>query len=76
MSTINKVVPAVAAALLLAACSGNDKAAQSAPPPVKDTVFGDTVGTTEKARAVEDTVMQQKESIDRTLDQSEQPAAQ
>jgi hypothetical protein len=66
MSAIHQGAAALIAALLLASCGDNDKA----PPPVEDTVFGDTVGTTQKARAVEDTVMQQKESIDRSLDET------
>jgi hypothetical protein len=38
------------------------------PMPVKDSAFGDMVGTMDKARAVEDTTMQHKKEIDRVLD--------
>jgi len=52
----------------LAACCSPDKP----PPPVEDTVFKDTVVTPiEKAKGVEDTVMQQKRDVDHAVDESE-----
>jgi uncharacterized lipoprotein YbaY len=57
----------------LAACGSEQKPAE--PPPVSETVFRDTAGTVDKARAVEGTVMEQKEAIDRELDQNENSTA-
>ena len=56
----------------LVACGESEPARE--PPPVQDTVFGDLVGTKDKARAVEDSMKQQKEERDRAIDaaQSEQ----
>jgi uncharacterized lipoprotein YbaY len=62
------------AALLLAACGSEQKPAE--PPPVKDTVFGDTVATMDQARSVEGTVMQEKEDLDRALQENEHPTAE
>jgi hypothetical protein len=62
------------AALLLAACGSEQKPAE--PPPVKDTAFGDMVGTMDKARGAEATIMQQKEDIDRALEENENPTAE
>jgi len=62
------------AALLLAACGSQQPPAE--PPPVKDTVFGDAVGTMDKARGVEGTVMQQKQDLDRALQENENPTAE
>jgi hypothetical protein len=60
-------------ALGLVACGSESEPARE-PPPVQDTVFGDMVGTKDKARAVEDSMQQQKEERDRAIDaaQSEQ----
>jgi hypothetical protein len=55
----------------LAACGAHDEPKKSEPPPVKDTVFGDMVGTMDKARAVQDTTLKQKEDMDRQLEQQE-----
>jgi hypothetical protein len=56
--------------LLLAACGSADE--PKPPPPVEDTVFRDTVVTPiEKAKGVEDTVMQQKRDVDQAVDESE-----
>jgi hypothetical protein len=41
------------------------------PAPVKDGAFGDMVGTMDKARGVEDTTMEHKEAVDRSLDNAE-----
>lgn len=57
----------------LVACGSESEPARE-PPPVQDTVFGDMVGTKDKARAVEGSMQQQKEERDRAIDaaQSEQ----
>jgi hypothetical protein len=63
---------ALCVAFGLAACGESEPARE--PPPVEDTVFGDMVGTKDKARAVEGQMQQQKEERDRAIDaaQSEQ----
>jgi hypothetical protein len=53
----------------LAACGGAQEPSQ--PLPVEDTVFGDAVGTMDKARAVEQTLQQEKQAHDRALDAAE-----
>jgi hypothetical protein len=60
-------------ASLLAACGSERKPAE--PPPVEDTVFGDMAGAVDKARAVEGTVQDHKQAIDRALEQNENPNA-
>ena len=52
--------------VLLAACTQKQE-----PPPVKDTAFGDMVGTMDRARGVEDTTMQHKADTDKALDAAE-----
>jgi hypothetical protein len=59
---------------LLAACGSEQKPAE--PPPVAETAFGDMAGAMDKARAVEGTLQQQKEALDRTLQQNENPTAE
>ncbi len=62
-------------ALSLGAC-GHAEKKPAEPPPVKDTVFGDMVGTMDKARAVEGTVMQQKKDNDKAIEASEKAATE
>ncbi|HEU4601335.1 MAG TPA: hypothetical protein VFS24_05180 [Steroidobacteraceae bacterium] len=57
-----------------AACGSHEEPKQPDPPPVKDTVFGDMVGTMDKARSVQDTTLKQKEDMDRQLEQQESDA--
>jgi hypothetical protein len=59
---------------LLAACGSEQK--PTAPPPVEDTVFRDMSGAVDKARAVDATVQEHKEAIDRALDSNENSTAQ
>jgi hypothetical protein len=54
---------------LLAACGSEQK--PTTPPPVEETVFRDMAGAVDKARAVEDTVQEQKKAMDRALDENE-----
>ncbi|HEU4652465.1 MAG TPA: hypothetical protein VFS47_00680 [Steroidobacteraceae bacterium] len=54
-----------------AACGSHEEPKQPDPPPVKDTAFGDMVGTMDKARSVQDTTLKQKEAMDRQLEQQE-----
>lgn len=41
------------------------------PPPVQETVFGDAVGTMDRARAVEEVTQQQKRDLDAAIEASE-----
>lgn len=71
-------------AVLLTACSaGQDKTsdkAKDAPMAAKDTVFGDDIKALDKARHVQDTVMQDKANVDAAIEsastQSKDPAAE
>lgn len=69
---IHRVSIVMLAACVQLGCGSDDNAAQrEVPPPVEDTVFGDTVQTIDRARAVEDTVLQHKEDLDRAVSESE-----
>lgn len=70
-SRIPHALSMIVAASVLAACGSEPKPAP--PPPVEDTAFGDMKGAMDKARAVEGTMQQHKEDIDRTLQQNENP---
>lgn len=61
-------------ACLLAACGSEPK--PTAPPPVEDTAAADMVHAMDKARAVEGTMQERKDNLDRTLEQNENPAAE
>lgn len=61
-------------ASLFAACGSEPE--PTPPPPVEDTVFRDMAGAVDKARAVEGTVQQHKEGLDRALEQNENPTAE
>jgi hypothetical protein len=66
MTAAQSSVSALIVCLALCACGSQEE-----PPAVKDTVFGDTVGTLDKARAVQDTTLQHKEDLDRAMDEAE-----
>lgn len=56
----------------LTACGPDPAPKDPSPlPPVKDTAFGDMVGTMDKARGVEATTMKQKEDMDRSVQEAE-----
>jgi hypothetical protein len=60
------------AVLLSLGCgAAEDSSESSEPTPVEETAFGEMVGTIDKARSVEDTVLQQKEDTDRAIQESE-----
>lgn len=59
---------------MLAACGSKPESAP--PPPVEDTAFGDMAGAMDRARAVEDSLQEHKEALDRTLQQNENPNAE
>lgn len=66
------VVSMACGATLLAACGSKPEPT----PLVEDTVAGDMVGAMDKARAVEGTMQEHKEALDRTLQQNENPTAE
>lgn len=57
-------VVAAGAALASSACGPKHEPKPAEPPPVKDTAFGDMVGTMDRARGVQDTVDAQKKQMD------------
>jgi hypothetical protein len=68
LSNILRVGSACIAFLLLAACGSSEPP----PPPVEETVFRDVAVTpVQKAREVEDMVLEQKEAMDRAIEQAE-----
>lgn len=57
---------------MLAGCGRDaDREQDREPPPVKDTAFGDMVGTMDKARGVQDTVDAHKNDLDEQLKSQE-----
>jgi hypothetical protein len=70
MSVVRRFTMALIAALLLSACGagGEQTEPETTTPPVDETVFGDMVGTIDKAKGVQDTVDAHKEETDRRLD--------
>lgn len=66
---MHKSTVAISLFLLLGISACADK--RDEPPPVKDTVFGDAVGTLDKARQVEDTTLQHKADLDAALKSQE-----
>lgn len=70
MFAIQRVGSMMLVLLLLAACGSADEPRK--PPPVEDTVFRDTVVTPiDKAKNVENVVMDQKRAVDQAVDESE-----
>lgn len=68
----SRVLIVLLACTLQFGCGSGDSAVQrESPPPVEETVFGDTVSTLDKAHAVQDTVLEQKENLDRAISESE-----
>lgn len=63
-----EMISAAALASLLTGCGGGEP---PPPPPVQETVFGDAVGTMDRARAVEDITQQQKRDLDEAIQRSE-----
>jgi len=68
LTKILRVCSASAVLLCLAACGSADQP-RKPPPPVEETVFRDVAVTpVEKARNVEDVVMEQKRTTDQAVD--------
>jgi hypothetical protein len=57
-------------AVVLAGCGGGQEQAEE-PMPVEESMFGDMVGTMDKARSVEQTTLDHKEHLDRAMDAAE-----
>ena len=71
MCAIQRVGSMLLVSFLLAACGSADEP-RKPPPPVEDTVFRDTVVTPiDKAKNVENVVMDQKRAVDQAVDESE-----
>ena len=64
------LVPVV---LVLAACGSSEQPEE--PPPVEDTAYQGMAEAVDKARGVEATLQQQKDNLDRTLQENENPTA-
>lgn len=73
-SRIHNAASLAFATLVLAACGSEQKPAE--PPPVADTAFRDMTGAMDKARGVEATLQQEKEALDRKLQENENPTAE
>lgn len=72
MTKIQRVCSVMLTAVLLAACGqSSEREKRPEPPPIEDTAFGDMVGTMDKARGVEATIQQDKEALDRAVEQNE-----
>ena len=70
MIAIQRVGSLLLWSVLLAACGSSDE--PRTPPPVEETVFRDTVVTpVQKARDVENVVMDQKRAVDQAVDENE-----
>ena len=74
MTDLQRIGLATLCACFLAGCGSSSEPPQ--PPPVKDTAFGDLVGTMDKARGVQDTVDAQKQQADRQLEAAEGQSSQ
>lgn len=69
MNNAHRPLAALVVVLTVTACGAGQQ--DSEPPPVENTVFGDAVGTMDKARAVEQTLQQEKQAHDRALEAAE-----
>jgi hypothetical protein len=66
------VLMSFALAAAVSCSPSSDEQKPKEPPPIKDTVFKDTVVTPlDKAHSVEGTVMQQKQDVDKAIDANE-----
>lgn len=71
MTKIQRLCPVVLGLLWLAGCGSADSP-RKPPPPVEETVFREVAVTPlEKARNVENVVMEQKRATDRAVEQNE-----
>lgn len=69
MVAIQRVGSIVLTALFLAGCGSADEPRK--PPPVEETVFRDVVTPMDKAKNVENVVMEEKRATDQAVDQAE-----
>jgi hypothetical protein len=70
MIKIQQLCPVVLGCLWLAACGSADQP-RKPPPPLEETVFRDLATPIEKAKNVENVVMEQKRQTDKTVEQTE-----
>lgn len=70
MMNLQRTILTAAVLCILGGCNSRPQP-PAEPPPVKDTAFGDMVGTMDKARGVQDTVDAQKQALDQQLNASE-----
>lgn len=72
MAIHQRILLATIAIMVLGGCgSSAEHEAPPEPPPVKDTAFGDMVGTMDKARGVQDTVDTHKQDLDSQMRSAE-----
>jgi hypothetical protein len=70
MNTCLRIARGLALVSLLAACGATEDTPRDAPP-LQDTAFSDMASTIDKARGVEHTTLQHKESLDAAIDAGE-----
>ena len=76
MNSLQRTGLAAICLSLLSGCGSSEPEARPEPPPVEETVFGDTVGTLDKARGVQDAVDTHKQDLDRQMDAAEGSSAE
>jgi uncharacterized protein YcfL len=69
MLAVQRLLSVLLVSLLLAACGSRQEPPK--PPPVEQTVFRDDVAAMQKAREVENKVMEQKAAADSAIEQAE-----
>ncbi len=67
MNSVFKSMLALCCTVAFSACGRQE----AAPMPVEDTVFSETVGAMDKARAVDDVTRQHKQDLDRAMEAAE-----
>ena len=71
MNSLQRIGLVAICLCLIGGCGSSEPEAPPEPMPVEETVFGDTVGTLDKARGVQDTVDTHKQDLDRQMDAAE-----
>lgn len=76
MNSLQRIGLAAMCLCFFQGCGSGEPEAPPEPPPVEETVFGDTVGTMDKARGVQDAVDTHKQDLDRQMDAAEGSGAE